>query len=58
MAGALAASFAGCVHVKIAPLEVNAKVQMDVTLKADRVIEEYLGELNRRRAELIQQQQP
>lgn len=43
----------GCVHVKIAPLEVNAKVQMDVTLKADRVVEEYLGELNKRRAELL-----
>lgn len=49
----LAAFSSGCLHVSIAPLEVNAKVQMDVTLRADRVIEEYLGELNRRRQELL-----
>lgn len=50
----LAALLGGCLHVKIDPMEVNARVQMDVTLRADRVIEEYLGELNRQRQELLE----
>ena len=45
----------GCLHVTIEPMEVNARVQMDVTLRADRVIEQYLGELNRRREALLQE---
>lgn len=54
---AVCSSFAlgGCLHVKIEPMEVNARVQMDVTLRADRVIEQYLGELNRRREALLQE---
>lgn len=40
---------AGCLYVK---MDVNAKVDMDIRLKADRVIEEYLSEINQRRVEL------
>lgn len=56
----LGASLTGCtVRVATDPIEVKPiYIRVDVEVRADRAIEQYLADLNRRRAELEAQTAP
>jgi hypothetical protein len=60
LAGILAALLSGCtVKVATEPIEVKPiYIRVDVEVRADRAIEQYLADLNRRRAELEAQTAP